>query len=323
MKRGRDVGNVARVDCMRIAVIQMKAEPDVEANLARILKYIASGAANGADLVVFPEAAMFPFDSGRLDTVAQPLDGPFAQAIIDTAKKHGTTAVVGMFTPADTVYRTPSGQLVEEQPSDSPEANQFRRVNNTLLVAGLDYVTHYDKIHTYDAFGYRESDTVKPGKRRVVIDVGGVGVGLATCYDIRFPGHFVAMAAAGAKVMVVPSSWADGPGKLEQWRELTAARALDSASYLIAAGMARPGSPERYGTADGPTGIGHSVAIGPNGARLAETGYAAQVLTIDIDPNYVDKVRKNLPVLEGHRTDRELGVGVDLVGDVEEAQQLK
>ena len=86
--------------------------------------------------------------------------------------------------------------------------------------------------------------------------------------------------------------------------------------------MARPGSPERYGTADGPTGIGPSVAIGPNGARLAETGYAAQVLTIDIDPNYVDKVRKSLPVLDGHRIDRELGVGVDLIGEVEEQREI-
>lgn len=298
---------------MRIAVIQMNAEPDVDANLARILKYIASGAANGADLVIFPEAAMFPFDSGRLDIIAQPLDGPFAQAIIDTAQKHGTTAIVGMFTPGDVVYRSPSGELVEEQPEGSGEANRFKRVRNTLLVAGPDYVTHYDKIHTYDALGYRESNTVAPGDRRVVIDVGGVPVGLATCYDIRFPGHFVALAAAGAKVMVVPASWADGPGKLDQWRELSAARALDSTSYLIGAGMARPGNPERYGQPDGPTGIGHSVVIGPNGSRLAETGYAAQVLTVDIDTNFVDKVRKSLPVLQGHKRDRQLGIAVDTV----------
>ncbi|KAB1503131.1 carbon-nitrogen hydrolase family protein [Corynebacterium sp. 320] len=296
---------------MRIAVIQMNAEPDVEANLAIIRKYIASGAANGADLVVFPEAAMFPFDHGRLDTVAQPLDGPFAQAVIETAQEHGTTAVVGMFTPADTVFRTPAGDIVEELPEGSGEANRVNRVHNTLLVAGPNGVTHYNKIHTYDAFGYRESDTVKPGDRRVVVDVADTTIGLATCYDIRFPGHFAALASAGAKVMIVPSSWADGPGKLDQWRTLTMARALDSASYLVAAGMARPGSPDRYGYADGPTGIGHSVAIGPNGARLAETGYAAQVLTVDIDPNRVDKIRETVPVLAGHRTDLEIGEGAE------------
>ena len=300
------LGNIRRLKHMRIAVIQMKAEPDVEANLAIIRKYIASGAANGADLVVFPEAAMFPFDAGRLDTVAQPLDGPFAQAVIETAKQHGTTAVVGMFTPADTVFRTPSEEIVEELPDGAGEANRVNRVHNTLLVAGPDVVTHYHKIHTYDAFGYRESDTVKPGDRRVTFEVANTTVGLATCYDIRFPAHFAAMASAGAKVMIVPASWADGPGKLDQWRSLTTARALDTVSYLVAAGMARPGTPERYGHSDGPTGIGHSVAIAPNGARLAETGYAAQVLTVDIDPNSVDKARKALPVLEGHKKDFQL-----------------
>ncbi|AEI08668.1 putative hydrolase [Corynebacterium resistens DSM 45100] len=291
---------------MRIAVIQMNAEPDVEANLARIRKYIASGANGGADLVVFPEAAMFPFDSGRLDMVAQPIDGPFATAIQETAEKHGTTAVVGMFTPADTVYRLPTGELTERQPADTPDANRFRRVYNTLLVAGPNGMQHYNKIHTYDAFGYRESNTVKPGDKRVTFDVAGTTVGLATCYDIRFPGHFVAMAEAGAKVMIVPTSWQDGPGKLDQWRALTVARALDSTSYLVAAGMARPGAPDRYGHSDGPTGIGHSAVIGPNGARLAETGYAAQVLMIDIDPAHVDKARKTLPVLQGHKRDMEI-----------------
>ena len=66
---------------MRIAVIQMNSVPDVDKNLEKIRSYIAGSAENGADLVVFPEAAMFPFDAGRLDVIAQPLDGPFARAV--------------------------------------------------------------------------------------------------------------------------------------------------------------------------------------------------------------------------------------------------
>lgn len=291
---------------MRIAVIQMSAQPDVEVNLSLIRKYIAGSAKNGADLVVFPEAAMFPFDAGRLDTIAQPLDGPFARAVIKTAKDHGITAVVGMFTPADTVYRQANGELVTDRPEGYGEANKFRRVHNTLLVAGPDVVTYYNKIHTYDAFGYQESTTVRAGDQRVIFELGGVSIGLATCYDIRFPNHFIELANAGAKVIVVPTSWADGPGKLDQWHALTAARALDSACYLVAASMARPGNPDNYGKPDGPTGIGHSVIMGPQGAKLAETGYAAQVLTVDIDPSYVDNARKSLPVLASHGRDLEL-----------------
>ena len=292
---------------MRIAVIQMNSEPDVDKNLAKIKSYIAGSAESGADLVVFPEAAMFPFDAGRLDIVAQPLDGPFAAAVEQAARDADITAVVGMFTPADTVFRTPSGELQTEPVEGSGEDNKFRRVYNALLVTGPNGTEHYHKIHTFDAFGYRESDTVKPGIRRVTYDVGGVTIGLATCYDIRFPGHFYALAEAGATVMVVPTAWTDGPGKLDQWRTLTAARALDTTSFVVAAGQARPGSPERYGQNDGPTGIGHSAIISPGGARLAETGYVAQTLVVDIDPNQVEKVRKGLPVLKGHRRDLKLG----------------
>ncbi|WP_414120371.1 carbon-nitrogen hydrolase family protein [Corynebacterium nuruki] len=296
---------------MRIAAIQMSSVPDVAKNLAAIVRAVGEAARHGADLVVFPEAAMFPFDAGRLDVIAQPLDGPFATGVMKAAQDNDVTVVVGMFTPADTVYRLPSGELRTEAPTNAGEANHFRRVSNTLLITGPHGTDHYDKIHTFDAFGYRESDTVKPGNRRVVYDVDGVTIGLATCYDIRFPGHFYALAKAGATVMVVPTSWGDGPGKLDQWRTLTGARALDTTSYLVAAGQARPGSPDRYGQNDGPTGIGHSVAVGPDGARLAETGYVAQILVIDIDPNRVEKVRKGLPVLPGH--DRDLAVsGVDL-----------
>jgi len=292
---------------MRIAAIQMSSEPDVAANLAAVRTYIAESARLGADLVVFPEAAMFPFDAGRLDVVAQPLTGPFATAVTEAATAHGVTVVIGMFTPADTVYRHPRGELTAEPIAGAGEANRFRRVHNTVLITGPHGTDHYDKIHTFDAFGYRESDTVKPGERRVTYDIDGVTIGLATCYDIRFPGHFYALAKSGATVMIVPTSWTDGPGKLDQWRTLTAARALDTTSYIVAAGQARPGSPDRYGTNDGPTGIGHSMVVGPDGTRLAETGYVAQVLLVDIDPDRVDKVRRGLPVLAGHDRDFELG----------------
>jgi predicted amidohydrolase len=296
---------------MRIAAIQMSSEPDVATNLTTIRTYITEAARLGADLVVFPEAAMFPFDAGRLDIVAQPLSGPFATAVTKAAVEHDVTVVVGMFTPADTVYRYPDGRRTTEPIAGAGETNRFRRVYNTLLVTGPHGTDHYNKIHTFDAFGYRESDTVKPGDRRVVYEIDGVTIGLATCYDIRFPAHFYALAKAGATVMVVPTSWTDGPGKLSQWRTLTSARALDTTSYLVAAGQSRPGSPDRYGVNDGPTGIGHSMVIGPDGARLAETGYVSQVLLVDIDPNRVDKVRKGLPVLAGH--DRDLKVsGVDI-----------
>jgi len=89
----------------------------------------------------------------------------------------------------------------------------------------------------------------------------------------------------------------DGPGKLDQWRILTAARALDSTSWIVAAGQARPGGEEKAGEATGPTGIGHSCVLGPMGRREAEAGYEPEILTHDLDMEQVTKARESLPVL--------------------------
>ena len=76
-----------------------------------------------------------------------------------------------------------------------------------------------------------------------MITVDGVGVGLTVCYDIRFPALYTELARRGAQLIAVCASWGSGPGKLEQWTLLARARALDSMSYVAAAGQADPGEP--------------------------------------------------------------------------------
>jgi len=156
----------------------------------------------------------------------------------------------------------------------------------------------YDKIHTYDAFNYRESDTVRPGDELVTFVHDGVTVGVATCFDIRFPEQFQELAARGAKVVVVPTSWADGPGKVGQWRILTAARALDAGVFIAAADQARPDFETKAGEPSGPTGAGHSVVVSPTGERLAEADYGPETLVVAIDPSDADQARKQLPLAE-------------------------
>ena len=92
------------------------------------------------------------------------------------------------------------------------------KVRNTLLVTGPAIEAHYNKIHLFDAYGYRESDQIEPGDALVVVEIGGVKIGLTTCYDLRFPELFKALALQGADVIVVPSSWAPGERKVAQWR---------------------------------------------------------------------------------------------------------
>jgi deaminated glutathione amidase len=201
---------------LRVAVAQILSGPDPEENLEIVGTYAAEAAGNGAQLVVFPEATMRRFGLPLAD-IAEPVDGPWSQQLRKIAEHHQLVVVAGMFTPGDA-----------------------GRVRNTLRAVGPGVDEHYHKIHLFDAFGFRESDTVAPGIASVMITVGGTKVGLTTCYDVRFPGLYVRLAEQGAEVICVAASWGAGAGKVEQWNLLTRARALDSTSYLIAAGQADP-----------------------------------------------------------------------------------
>lgn len=284
---GRSVDNSPRLALfwvvMLVAAVQIQTGGDIEENLELAVEKIREAAEGGAQLIVLPEATSQAFGAGRLDKQAQGLDGNFVTTIRAVAQQLDVTVVLGMFSPADTVER---------------DGKTINRVSNTALIAGPDVLGGYDKIHTYDAFNYKESDTVRAGEALVAFDVAGITVGVATCYDIRFPEQFKELARQGAQVIVVPTSWADGPGKLDQWRLLTAARALDSTSYIVAAGQARPGGKEKAGEDSGPTGIGHSVVVAPDGTRVVEAGYEPEIIYAEIDAELVEKTRKAIPVLE-------------------------
>lgn len=284
---GRSVDNSSRLALfwvvMLVAAVQIQTGGDIEENLELAVEKIREAAEGGAQLIVLPEATSQAFGAGRLDKQAQGLDGNFVTTIRAVAQQLGVTVVLGMFTPADTVER---------------DGKTINRVTNTALIAGPDILGGYEKIHTYDAFNYKESDTVRPGEALVAFDVAGITVGVAICYDIRFPEQFKELARQGAQVIVVPTSWADGPGKLDQWRLLSAARALDSTSYIVAAGQARPGGKEKAGEDSGPTGIGHSVVVAPDGTRVVEAGYEPEIIYAEIDAELVEKTRKAIPVLE-------------------------
>ena len=265
---------------LRVALAQVGSGPDPAANLARVERETARAAERGARLVVFPEATMRCFGL-PLAEVAQPVDGPWADGVRALAGRHGVTVVVGMFVPA------PDG-----------------RVLNVLLATGAGVEAVYAKIHLFDAFGFTESDTVAPGADLVVIDVDGVGVGLATCYDVRFPTLFTGLADRGADVVCLPASWGPGPGKLDQWRLLTRARALDATCFVLAAGQADAVAAGAGAPVDAPTGIGHSVAVGPDGGVLAELGAAPDLVVLDLDLDVVARTRTVLPVLANRRLDR-------------------
>lgn len=266
---------------MRIALAQVCSTRDVPANLTLVRHRVAEATAEGARLVVFPEATMRAFGN-NLDSIAEPLNGPFAKALAELAAAHGVTVMVGMFTPG--------------RPRDGRP-----RVRNTLLAAGPDGVVGYDKIHLFDAFGFAESDTVEAGAEEVRIEVDGITVGLTTCYDVRFPQLYINHARAGADVIVVATSWGAGKGKRAQWEILTQARALDSTSWILACAQADPAASGVEAKAGAPTGIGFSRIVSPTGEVVAAAGAEPELLIVDIDPGAVEAARRSIPVLANAR----------------------
>ena len=255
---------------LRIALAQLTSGPDVDENLAAVTALIAEAAERGARLVVFPEATMACFGS-RLSEVAEPLDGPFACGVRAAAASAGVIAVAGIFTPAG-----------------------GGRVHNTLLITGPGIEASYHKIHLYDAFGSRESETVSPGASLVSIDALGTRIGFATCYDLRFADQFTDLGRRGARLVVVPASWGDGPGKDQQWDVLTRARAMDAQAYLAACDQAwTPPQGVR------PLGIGLSRVADPFGTIVGQLDERAGLLVVDIDLARVDAARRQLPILAG------------------------
>jgi deaminated glutathione amidase len=269
----------------RVAVAQIVSGSDPEENLELVATRAADAAESGAQLVIFPEATMRRFGLS-LAEVAEPVDGPWVQQLGKIAEHHQLVVVAGMFTPSED-----------------------GRVRNTLRALGPGVDAYYDKIHLFDAFGFRESDTVAPGTEAVMITVGETKVGLTTCYDVRFPGLYIRLAELGAQVICVAASWGAGAGKVEQWQLLTRARALDSTSYVLAAGQADPlaagrteggKEPNEQSTA-APTGVGYSAVISPRGEVLQSLGAEPGLLIVDLDLDLVEQTRAVIPVLTNRR----------------------
>jgi deaminated glutathione amidase len=263
---------------MRVALSQLPISSAPQVNLGRVRAAAASAAAQGAQLAVFPEGTQARF-SVDLRAVAEPLDGPFCQGLAEAARSAGLAIVASLFEPA------PDG-----------------RVYNTTVAHEADgsLAAVYRKIHLFDAFGHRESDSVAPGDELVIASVAGLRVGFMTCYDIRFPELARALAVGGAELLVLPGAWAAGAFKEEHWVTLIRARAIENTIWVAAAGQLHdPAEPPTRA----PTGIGRSLLVDPMGVVRLDLGLAADLGVGTVDTAQTASVRAALPSLANRRTD--------------------
>jgi deaminated glutathione amidase len=263
---------------MRVALCQLPVSPDPAVNLGRVREAVAEAARQGAGLAVFPEATQARFGSD-LRAVAEPLDGQFGTGLAAAARESGVAVVAGVFEPA------PDGRVY----------NTAAAFDQTGELAAA-----YRKIHLYDALGERESAMVAPGGEPVVAELAGVRVGLATCYDIRFPELTRALAVRGAELIAVPAAWASGLFKEDHWVTLVRARAIENTIWVAAADQVPdPDSPP----AKAPTGVGRSMLVDPLGTVRTDLGPTPGVGVADVDAAITAQARAMLPVLEHRRED--------------------
>ncbi|WP_240607078.1 carbon-nitrogen hydrolase family protein [Cryobacterium aureum] len=267
----------ARLD-VRVCLAQIASGTDIDHNLELIQRAAQHASAEGADLVVFPEYAMYEkkMVDASFAAVAQPVTGPFVAALAATAAALCITVVAG----------------IVETNEDDP------RPYNTIVVLTPDGVlqARYRKMHLFDSYGFRESEWIAPATdlSPVVCDVAGrsgqlLRIGLMTCYDLRFPELGRELADAGADLVLVCSSWVPGADKAEQWRILAQARAIEN-SYFVGAVSQCP-----------PISIGRSLLADPAGRVLAELGLSPDLVTVDLSADQVRQARRRNPALEHRR----------------------
>ncbi len=266
----------------RVAAIQMASGPNVSANLQEAGRLVAQAAAGGARLVVLPENFALMGMSER-DKVAQrelPGQGPMQEFLSRQAEEHGIWLVGGTV------------------PLVSSDEHRVRAACLLFDDRGRQ-VARYDKIHLFDVHivdsgeNYTESETIQPAGDVVVVETPLGRLGLAVCYDLRFPEQFRRMLEQGMEIAALPAAFTAMTGKAH-WQTLVRARAIENLCYVIA-------SAQGGYHVSGRETHGDSMIVDPWGTVLDRLPRGSGVVRAEIDLAYLRSTRLHFPVLEHRR----------------------
>lgn len=274
---------------LTVAAVQMVSTSRLQQNLAAASELIAEAAASGAELVVLPENFAF---MGRDETERLALVEDFS-------------ATPGPAQPMQSFLRQAASKFsiwIAGGTIPLSNAADDRAYSAMLLYDPHGQcVARYDKMHLFDVqvpgagSQYRESASTIPGQRAVVSRVSGLRLGMAVCYDLRFPELFRTMAAAGADIVAVGSAFTVPTGEAH-WDSLVRARAIENLTAVVAASQGGDHDAGRQT-------YGHSMIIDGWGRVLAQIDTGVGVIVADIDLGAQADLRSSFPVLE-HRHDR-------------------
>ncbi len=271
----------------KVAAIQMASGPKVNANLSEAGRLIQDAAQQGAKLVVLPEnfAHMGMSEKDILKVAENPVseasamnDSVPVQAFLSAAAKENKIWIVGGTIPlkGETEYKVRSASLLFNDQGD--------------------VVARYDKIHLFDIdFGekggaYNESSFTEAGDQIVVVDTPFGKLGMAICYDLRFPELFRGMVSEGMEILVLASSFTATTGKAH-WEVLNRARAIENLCFVVSAAQGG------YHV-NGRETFGDSMIVDPWGGIIDRLPRGSGVVISDIDPAKLKQIRKSFPALE-------------------------
>jgi predicted amidohydrolase len=266
---------------MKVALLQMTAGIDPAVNAATLTNAVAEAAGAGAAMLFTPEmSGLLDRDRERAATsIVAEADDPVLAAVQAAAAHDRCWVHLGSL-----AVRRPDGRY----------ANRGFVIDDTGVIRA-----RYDKLHLFDVDlptgeRWRESAAYAPGECAAVVDTPVGSLGLSICYDLRFASLYAALADAGADVLAIPSAFTRPTGQAH-WETLLRARAIENASFVIAA--AQTGEHQ-----DGRATHGRSLVVDPWGKVLLDMGEAAGLGFVTLDPEAIKAARARVPVLAHRRT---------------------
>ncbi len=268
---------------MKAAAVQLNSTADFGSNLATADRLTRAAAADGAQLIVLPEKWTVIGSDEQLRAGAEPLDGPAVSWAREIAGELAVDLVAGSF--------------LERIPGEEKLANTCVHVAPTGAVRAV-----YRKLHMFDVSidgrSYRESDVELSGDEIVLSEASagaptGVELGLAICYDLRFPELFRILAVRGARILALPSAFTL-PTTRDHWEVLVRARAIENQAFVIAANQV---GPHPGGNRSG----GRSMIVDPWGVVLAQAPDGEHHILAELDLERQSEIRAQLPALANRR----------------------
>eukprot|EP00397_Hematodinium_sp_SG-2012_P016563 GEMP01016903.1.p1 GENE.GEMP01016903.1~~GEMP01016903.1.p1 ORF type:complete len:295 (+),score=83.34 GEMP01016903.1:131-1015(+) len=275
---------------LRVALIQLRVTAERDANVVRAVDAIQNAAKQGAELVVLPEVWNGPYDPPVFPKTKE--KAPNVGDVTLTQRDHPSLFPVWEAAKACKVA------LIAGSIPEDAENNSIYNSSVVFSPSG-EVIAKHRKAHLFDIdipgkIRVMESETLSGGQGATVVDILGVRVGIAICYDVRFPELFQLMNQMGAQMFVVPGAFNTTTGP-KHWELLMRARAVDQQAYVLACSPAR--------NPDGYQAWGHSMVVNPWGEVVKELEETPETIVTDLDFSLVDDVRMFIPVSKQRRLD--------------------